>query len=59
MYYKDKINTGINFVGNVFDGFVEGVTNVGNGIIKGTNQVTQAKYGKSVNSIFNPTNPSE
>jgi hypothetical protein len=51
--YKNNANTGMHLIGNIVDGLVEGITNLGAGIAKGGNKIVAAKYGKDAGQIFN------
>lgn len=43
--YKKKLLTGLHIVGNIYGGITEGISQAGNGLVKGTTQVVGAKYG--------------
>lgn len=51
--YKNNANTGMHLIGNIVDGLVEGIVNLGAGIAKGGNKIVNAKYGKDTRQLFN------
>ncbi len=49
--YKKKILTGLHIVGNIYEGLADGISQAGNGLMKGTAQVIEAKYGKEAGEV--------
>ncbi len=49
--YKKKILTGLHIIGNIYGGITEGISQAGNGLVKGSTQVVGAKYGPEAKEL--------